>query len=792
MRLFAILAGLLIVSMLCAHGDEVRIAGLSAPVEVYRDQYDIPHVYAASWTDAARVLGYLHASERLTQMEMFRRQASGQMAEILGESQLKDDIAMRQLGIRRSCEAAWNSDVVPQSMKDELIAYSEGVNQRVSEMGADGLPPFFKEAGFVPAPWTPVDSLTFSKYMGWDQGGTDSDLWFGMMVEKLGAEAVASLWPLERPYEIPAVLEQADGSAVRTAALEAVPGASDAYAAAMEAMAPALTEKGIAFGSNNWAVAGSKTASGKPMLCSDPHLGFKLPSLWYSAHISVDGFNVAGCLFPTSPFVIIGHNDRLGWGITNMQADAVDYYVETVDPADPLKYQHMGEWKTMVRVTESIPVKGQEPKQVDLDYTVHGPVISREGRVISLAWTGLGVTNDAGALYTMNRATNLKEWLAGCDMMDVPALNLVYADADGTIALHPCGKLPVRLPGEGRIPMDGSTGAHDWKAFIPRDELPLAVNPESGFVASANARPAPIGFPHYLGWMWDSNHRERRIYELLEAASGLTVETMKAIQTDARDKSADVNLPLFLRVMQARVPEDAFAVRVLAAVSQWDHVADADAIGPIIWMRWFDAYRSAVWDDEWTSRGIEQPGGSWGFSGNNRREPMLEVLEYMTLEMPESVWFDDRTTPAREMRDEIIAKSFGAAVESLTKDFGNDLTEWAWRNINVLKIGGLLPIPGLEREAGPVPGTRFTVNPGSGGGAVSGGASYRLIVDFGEPAQSVGVYPGGQSEDPGSAHYSDLMPVWAAQQYVPIQAVSDPEMLTADAKTGRATYLPMP
>ncbi len=771
-----------------ATAEAVNLAGLAAEVNVEVDGYGVPHVYADSWTDAARVLGYLHASDRLWQMDMFRRRGSGTSAEVIGKSGLDDDILMRRLGTRRSCEALWKSNDVPAEMRAELDAYADGVNARIAELGEKNLPAAFAMLGYRPAPWTPVDTLVFSKYMGWDQSGTDADLWFGMMVDKLGIDAVEALWPIDRPYEIPAVKVQASwpqagGKNGGNAALVPIEGAAPAYAAALAVMSKTTSPfRGLSFGSNNWAVDGTKTASGKPILCNDPHLGFHLPSIWYTCHVSVGGENVAGVTFPSGPVFVIGHNDHIAWGVTNAQTDAVDYFVETVDDKDPLRYRHRGQWKTMTRRREEIAVRGEKPVTLDIDATVHGPIISREGRTVSLQWTGLKPTRDLVAFHRLSHARNLADYRRALADLEVPALNVAYADDAGNIALHPCGLLPVRMHGQGRIPLEGASGENDWTEMIPRDRLPLVVNPSEHFVASANGRPAAVGYPYYIGWMWDVSYRIRRINDMLAKAESLTVDSMQAIQTDHYDKAAERFVPVLVAALARSALGDPIAQRAVDELKKWNFVADIEAIAPVIWLRWFDKYREAVWNDEWASRGITQPGGSWGFSGTNHREPMLEVLEFMTREHPTSSWFDDRGTSERETRDDIVRRSFAAAVDSLVKEFGNDMEKWRWGGHNELYVGSLLGAAELSRSGIAVVGDEFTVNPGSNIGRVDGGASFRMIVDLAAPSKSVGVYPGGQSENPESPHYADQIEAWAKRQYLPLDMTGDRAKLPAEAK----------
>jgi penicillin amidase len=768
----------------------LALKGLGAEVRVFYDAHGVPHVYAESRTDAYRALGYVHAADRLGEMDLFRRQASGTMAEIRGKEALNEDILMRRLGTRRSCEALWSGTELPDELKAELEAYADGVNQRIKELTPADLPLVFKALDYRPAPWTPVDSLVFSKYMGWDQSGTDDDLWFGLVVEKLGPDAFEQLWPLERPYEIPTIAKQYDRAMVTRAPLRPVPGAGAAYAAALRSLGwRRWLGEANCFGSNNWAVDGTKTASGKPILCSDPHLGFRLPSIWYTCHVCVRGENVAGVTFPGSPFVIIGHTDHHAWGLTDMQTDAVDYYVETVDPNDPLRYKHRGEWKKMDRRVERVAIRGEPAHELTIDSTVHGPVVSREGRTITMAWTGLAPTRDAVAIWGMGRAKSLKEFLAALDNLEVPALNVCYADVDGNIAMHPCGKLPLRLAGQGRIPMDGASGENDWNGWVPRNELPLEVNPARHFVASANNRPTPLGYPHYLGWMWDPNYRIRRIHEMLTPATGLTVERMGAFQYDALDKAAQRFVPRLLEALQKNPPSDPLARQAREALAAWDFVAVPDALGPAIWARWFETYRDAVWKPRLAGKGLEKAGG-WGFNPTNRREPVIEVLEYLTREQPRSLWFDDPATPEREDADTLMVRSFAKAVESMRRQFGDDPERWRWKHINRLEIASLLGEKMLARSGGPVPGTDFTVNPGGSLGPVGGGASWRMIVDFGDPSASVGVYPGGQSEFPLGGHYADQIKVWAQGRYLPLHAIGDPARLPKEAKVRSVVFAP--
>lgn len=768
-----------------AAAEEIAIPGLAKPVTVAFDAHAIPCVFAESWTDAARTLGYLHATDRLAQMEFFRRVASGTLAELAGPDMLEADKLHRLLGTRRSCQQTWDSGLLPPELREELLAYAAGVNAKLAEFVKKGLPPLVKAMGISPAPWSPVDTLAFSKYMGWDQSGTLDDLWLATVTEKVGPTVVNELWPLDRPYEAPTIKVQADAKAVSALPVHR-PSAAVSRAAA-DALAkwsqPRLLGQDM-IGSNNWAVAGSRTRSGKPILCSDPHLDLKLPSIWYACHLRVGDVSVSGVTFPIGPTVIIGATDHHAWGITNLQADAVDYFIETPDPADASKYLHRGQSKPFIKREESIAVRGQDPVKLTIEETVHGPIISREGAVISLCWTGLGPTRDAVALWGVGRARSLREFLASLRELTVPALNLCYADVEGNIAMACVGALPLRLSGAGRVPMEGASGDFDWVGMIPPDQMPLAINPPEGFVASANGRPASVGYPYYLGWMWDPSYRKRRIDERLAVAKDLTVESMAPIQLDAYDKAASRFIPVLLSSLEkARPTLSEVERRAMGALKEWDFVADQDAKGTMLWLRWLGEFRRSVWNDEWKPRGLSMKEGSWGFTSINQREPALEVLEFLTRENPQSAWFDDKSTPERETRDDIMIASFRRAVAGLVAQQGDVGPKWEWKVWNKLKLASLYGQAILDRQIGPVTGTIFTVNPGGGGGFVTSGASWRMIVDMSGPVSGVGVYPGGQSDNPLSRNNTDLANLWATGRYVPLLLGKSLDTLPPAAKT---------
>ena len=753
-------------------------------MSVYRDRYGIPHIFAACTEDAYFALGYLHATDRLFQMELFRRRASGSLAEIFGRAALDDDIFARQIGIRRSAEATWRSSRLETIIKLEIVAYCAGVNARLHELESRGFPEPFKSLGLKPAAWTPVDAIAFPKYMGWDQSGTDTDVWMGMLVKKLGLKTVDELFPLDRPYEIPTV-----AAGLHAGSAAPVGGEADhpLFPAGYEEAARVLHQRFVsarfgsrfAFGSNNWAIDGTKSATGKAMLASDPHLGLSLPSIWYAAHLVAPGLNIMGVTFAGFPYVIIGHNHRVAWGLTNLQADAVDYFMEKMDGQHPHQYFYKGEWHDTDQQTEEVPVHGEKPVSLEIESTVHGPLVTNHGLRLALEWTGLGPTFEVMALAHINRAHNLHEFREALKDWQVPALNVAYADADGNIAIFPHGALPIRKRGFGRWPVDGSSGDYDWVGVIPDDQLPFAVNPPQHYVASANGRPAGVGYPHYLGWMWDASYRTRRIHHLLGGHEKITIEQMEQFQMDVHDAAAEAFVPALVAAYEHKPFGDARVKDAIELLRQWNFEATPASVAPTLWWVWFEKFSAAVWQDDFEAADVEPWPGAWGFSGTNRRLPIVEVLEFLTRENPASYWFDDVRTPQKETRDEILARTFVAALEQLSKERGPDMADWRWGKTNVLRLHSITQQSALDRGGMAVRGDGFTLCPGGEGGEVDGGASWRMVVELSNPVRSYGVYPGGESDDPASPHYDDMVEPWAEGRYLPLYFYSSPREFRA-------------
>jgi len=770
--------------------EHVGFVGVAGTVEIVRDQYGVPHIFAQSDTDAAFALGWLHARERLAQMDLQRRSAAGTLSELVGPDAVEDDQFMRDVGLRRAAQATFAAMDENDPALAAMYAYAAGVNAYLEKIAPNSLPLEYKLLGVRSvAEWSVLDELTFAKFMAWDLSSSFDDLYVTTLTEKMGAQKVAELFPFDRPYESPIAPVWPPNENVTSAGL---PGSNQLQSAIADLLSRAasagqLRHPGDWRGSNNWAVSGARTASGKPILASDPHLGYQLPSLWYAAHIVTPNQNVYGVTLVGLPFVVIGHTRNIAWGLTNTQADVMDFFTEKINPEAENEYWHDGKWESVQAVDEVIHVRGGADVHHEVKITAHGPILTQKGLTVAMQWAGSGATFEARALYNVNHAEDYSAFVAALRDFQVPAQNWAYADTAGNIAIWSAGKYPIRKSGDGRAIADGSTGERDWTGFVPFEDVPRVLNPESGYVLSANQRPAPPDYPYFLGWQWDPSYRARRIEQALSAGQGLTVADMEILQLDAKDTLAEALLPVMLPVV-SNVATDSLNKSALDALLAWDYRTGVDSTAATIWVRWLDIFRRTTWADEWKAAGFAfndkgdelKDWGAWGFNGDNEYQPPLELWEWMVREKPDAPYFDDVSTPGKaETRDDLIRASFAEAIQSLADDYGPDIAGWRWGEHHKLEVNHLLDVGVLNRGGQPVPGDGNSPNGQGSGPASGGGPSWRMVVDLGDIATSFGVYPGGQSGSPLGAHYDDMIGLWVEGKYIPMVFPSKPEDIDA-------------
>ena len=543
---------------------EIQLEGLNAPVDVYRDTMGIPHIYATTSHDLFFTQGYVHAQDRFWQMDAWRHIGSGTLSEMFGKGQVETDTFLRTLGWRVTAEREY-AELDPES-KAIVDSYTAGVNAYLSDHDTTALSLEYAILGLLSPDykielWTPINSLTWGKAMAWDlRGNMGEEIERAVLLKTLTPDQVAELFPAY-PEDHPVIVNQigiGDSARAPTSAPDIAFDIPDETLAALQhntslldlAMGPA----GEGMGSNSWAVSGQHTATGMPLLANDPHLGIQMPSIWYQAHLECKPisdkcpYNVAGFTFAGVPGVVIGHNDRIAWGFTNVGPDVMDLYVERVNPDNPNQYEVNGEWVEFETRAETVQVVGGDPVEITVRSTRHGPVISEsygplknedtnndpkfvpfkeragvelpEPYAIALKWTALAPSTPFRAIWGFNRAQNWDDFREAARNFHVPAQNLLYADVDGNIGYQMPGDIPMRRNGDGTLPVPGWTDEYEWTGFIPFEDLPYTFNPPEGYIVTANNRCQPWDYPYLITRDWDYGFRALRIVDMLTSASG--------------------------------------------------------------------------------------------------------------------------------------------------------------------------------------------------------------------------------------------------------------------------------
>lgn len=716
--------------------------GLKGPVEVFRDRWGVPHIYAKNEHDLFFAQGFVVAQDRLFQMELWKRAGQGRLAEVLGSSAVERDVNARLLRYRGEMKAEYES-YSPDS-EAILRAFTDGINAEIRSLtGKDGpgLPIEFQLAGFAPEPWQPEDCLNRMAAFAMT-GNAFSELRDAELITKFGAEKGGELLALDPKVKLDAA-PGLDFTGLNPSLLKNLIG-SDAR---IEFPADA------AQGSNNWTISGKLTSTGKPILANDPHRVMALPSLRYIVHLVAPGWDVIGAGEPGLPGVAVGHNQHIAWGFTIFGLDQQDLYLEDLNPQDPLEYKTGRGWARMRVERESIGVKGKPPLEVELRFTRHGPVVWQDGkRALALRWVGAepGTAGYLGSL-ALDRASNWGEFEEAMKRWKVPSENIVYADTEGNIGEHSTGLAPWRKNWTGLLPVAGA-GAYEWAGFVPNSELPHAFNPPAGLIATANHKMIPKNYPYNVGFEWAAPDRVHRIEEVLsgmrDSGRKMTLTDMEKLQTDV------VSLPAreLLQLLKTASPNPATAEQMLL---NWDATLSRESAAAALYELWLRNLRKA-------------------FSSKERVAENEMSLEHI---------LDDLWQPSPELfgadpvaaRNQMLLETLNAAWKQAQESSGPDPQKWAWGKLHTIRFRH--PLDRLNNAAdlfdlGPLsrPGDSTTVNATWAGENFDqeGGASFREIIDTGDWDRSLAVNTPGQSGQPGSLHYSDLLALWDRGEYFPL------------------------
>ena len=762
--------------------DTLRVRGLQQPVEVLRDRWGVPHIYAKTEHDLFFAQGYSAARDRSFQFEMWRRQATGTMAEVLGRRELDRDHGARLFRYRGSM-ATEMAHYHPHGVAI-IGAFVEGVNAYVDEAGGNPalIPVELRMLGITPGRWT--TDVVISRHQGL-LGNIDEELANGRFVAKHGAALLQKIqWYHPGPNAPVLTLDpMIDGAGLDAPILALY----DAFRAPMRfqptdlkvayrgepaahlrlAALDSVADDDLRWnqrrdiGSNNWVVSGQHTLSGRALMSNDPHRAIAAPSLRYFVHLNAPGWNVIGGGEPVIPGVSVGHNEYGAWGLTVFGTDGEDLYVYRTNPANPAQYQYRGAWETMRTLTESIPVKGEAPASVTLRYTRHGPVVYQDtarhlAYVVRAAWLEPGGAPYMASLR-MDQAKSWEEFRAACNFSNIPGENMVWADIRGNIGWQAVGIAPIRPRSSGLVPVPGD-GRFDWAGYLPIIQKPHAYNPPEGYIATANNNLTSEMYPfrNAIGWSWADPYRWARISEVLGSGRRVSMMDMMRLQTDYTSIAARSLVPLLASLPAA----DPATERARQALLAWDNVLDKNSVPAGIYEAWFRALTNQVTD-------AVVPAAARSMA---RGIPTKRIIEWLT-----APGGDFGYNPGAR-RDSILLSSLNAAVADLTKRYGADMSGWAWGQYHQAMLqhpmsGALNAEQRARFEVGPWPrgGDGNTVGATGGGPNQVSGASFRFIVEANDWDSSVGANSPGQSGDVNSPHYRDLFELWKNDRFFPVK-----------------------
>lgn len=796
----------------------LSFVGLDGSVEIYRDSLGVPQIYATTTRDLFFAQGVVHAQDRWWQMEFNRHTGMGRISELVGmkEAALRSDKFIRTVGWNRAAQA--DVDALAPETRAVLDAYSSGVNAYTSGKSGADLAVEYSILGLtgvsVPIePWQPVHSTAWAKVMAWGlSGNLDYELERTQLYQKLGADGpqmIDNYFAPPYPFGAhPTILVPTDLSPLPTIVQNSAPTRPLAdelttdlsrvqtqLVGNVERSFAPIIGKGAGIGSNNWVIGGSRTQSGKPLLANDPHLAIQQPSIWYEVGLHCIQlsekcpYDVEGFSFPGTPGVIIGHNQRIAWGVTNVGPDTQDLYIIKVDPKDDTKYEVDGKTEAMNIITETIRFGDNTPPlALRVRVTRFGPIITdtpsfakEYDKPLALRWTAISEKSDLlGAFLGIDRATDWKSFRQALSGFVTPAQNFVYADVDGNIGYQTPGLMPIRAKGHsGLLPIDGSTTRYDWKGYIPFEYLPHTFNPARGYIASANEALVPPEYytqlaqalgDHFgqdsnytISTEWDYGYRAQRIENLIKATDKHSVDSIKAIQGDDFNGSAAEILPyLFKLDFGSDVPKD-----VIDWMKAWDEQSTMNSGQAALYSAFWVQLSAKLWKDQ---VGFTPSGSNiaWGTR--------------LLLDQPDNIWWDDMTTSGKkEMRDDILRSAFVDAYKGLVTQLGSDTKAWKWGTLHTAKFvsaplgqSGIGLIENFVNN-GPVAvsGSTVAVNATSWDSETPYGTnsipSMRMIIDLSDLNNSQWIQSTGQSGHPTSAHYHDMTDLWRTIQYDPMR-----------------------
>lgn len=755
-----------------------RVAGLGKRVQILRDRDQVVHIRAETEADALFGLGYAHAQDRLWQMEIQRRTVQGRLSEVLGEPTVRTDRFLRTIGAHRAARASWPR--IQQPARGLIEAYVAGVNAYLDSHRGRKLPVEFLILQVAPDRWQPEDVIGWGKMMAWSLSQNWRDELLRLRLSaRVGTDAAAALLPAyaENGPVIapeltvtPAPTPPGRPPSSRTAGdIALLPlrlrGEMARVAESLEGLMGATGMPSNGGGSNNWVVSSSRSATGKPLLANDPHLAAQAPALWYLAHVTGGRLDAIGATLPGAPAIVIGHNRRIAWGVTNMQSDVQDFYVEHINQRD--QYEYNAAWEPMQVIRDVIKVRGAADVPLRVRITRHGPLLSdvldEPGQPLALRWTGLDADDRSSeAFLQVDLAASWDEFTAALERFHVPMQNFVYADVDGNIGYLGPGAIPIRPRGDGRTPMPGWTGEYDWMGYVSSAQLPRAFNPPRGFIASANNQAVPDSYPYLVSTSWEAPYRARRIEEMIQARVRITSDDMAEMQRDLQSVQVARVLPFLLRAQ----PKDEAGRQAMERVRRWNATMLPESSEAAIYKSWYARTLERLFADDL---------GADLSAEYVRSSNMVAKAMDRLIHARDDSWCDDVRTSTRETCETLLGGALAEALIDMGARQGTtDMDRWRWDRVN-----------GAAFRHQPFNASRvlrpwFSRDVARGGDAFTLAtnmpirddiyiSSYRQIVDLADFDRSRFMIPMGQSGQIVSGHYSDLLEPWQKVAYLPMR-----------------------
>lgn len=747
------------------YNSEISTSSINGDVEIIRDSNAVPYIFASNDEDAAFALGYVHAQDRMFQMDLLRRAGEGRLSEIFGSSTVPFDRMFKTIGIYKNVEQ--NFERMNPLTKRMLNSYSNGVNKYLEEKTGN-YSAEFDVLGYLPYKWKPAHSLVIAKLMAWELNiSWWTDIAYIHLIQKLGEEKVREIIPDYKenaPTIIPAEIK--NYSAVNLDFIK-----TD------KRFREFVGFTGTHIGSNNWVVNGKKSSSGKPIIANDPHLAFQIPGKWFVVSIRSNEWNAEGFSLPGLPGIVIGKNENISWVLTNVMADDADFYLEKID-SSKTKYLFDNNWQNLNKQRDTIIVKDSSNVIFDIYKTHRGPIISeihpynhlykneyQNNLNISMRWTALEFSDELFAIQKVNRASNWNEFKEGVRDFTVPGQNFVYADKEGNIGYICAAKLPIRNLNSPSILFDGTTSAYDWKGFVPFEEMPKLFNPSENFIASANNKTVKE-FKYHISNIWEPSSRIEKIRELLTSKEIHSADDYKNYQMDFYSHYSKKIIPYILNAFKEVKIKDSNLKLALELLDKFDFVMDAESQTPSIYLVFYQHFIDNIFKDEMGEELLKE----YKFIANVPYRKIEEMIQDQY-----SQWFDNVNTEKIETRDDIIRESLVDALSTLEKQFGKDLTYWQWGKIHKVTFKHLFSASsdaaGMLLDDGPyeiggdgttIFNTEYSFNAPYENKL---GPSMRFIYDFANEEYFEYIIPSGQSGHFLSDHYKDITAKWLNGKY---------------------------